>query len=108
MYTHNKVDSSSSPLLKPVNLSVLLEELLPLASNWENIGIFLGIDDGILLTIKVDEQKAQGKLREMLRAWLRQVDPTPPTWTAIIKAVGLIDEARANELTSKYCPNYSP
>lgn len=85
-----------------LNLGVLTRELAPLASDWEDIGIYLQIDDGTLSNIKGEQQHMRGRLREMLRTWLKQVDP-PPTWIAMIEAVELINPSIAEKLRSKYC-----
>lgn len=84
------------------DLRELTRELAPLASDWEDIGIDLKIDDGTLANIKQEQQQMRGRLREMLRTWLKQVDPQP-TWTAIVEAVELIDPSHAQKLKSKYC-----
>ena len=89
-------------MLKQNDLSVLLQELTPLASDWEDIGIFLGIDDGTLSSIKGEQQHMRANLREMLRTWLRRVEPQP-TWTAMINAVEIIDQSHASRLRSRYC-----
>ena len=80
-----------------------MQELTPLARDWEDIGVYLGIDDGTLSTIKGEEQQMRGRLREMLRAWLRRTDP-PPTWTDMVEAVAFIDQSLAESLGSKHCP----
>ena len=39
----------------------------------------------------------------MLKLWLKQVEP-PPTWSAIIEAIGVLEyESLAEELRKKYC-----
>ena len=79
-----------------------MQDLAPVASDWEDIGVYLRIDDGTLSRIKADEQRVRGQLREMLRAWLRRVDPQP-TWTDLIDAVNYIDESVADSIRSKHC-----
>ena len=72
--------------MKPT-LQDLLMELYSTASEWENIGVLLGIDPNKLDTIKETENsKSESCLREMLKVWLKRVDP-PPSWSAIAKAV---------------------
>ena len=83
----------------------LLKELLSkVASKWENIGILLGIDDGPLSKIKADNHGESGDcLREMLRVWLKKVDP-PPSWNLLVDALkSLGEEKLAQELRKKYC-----
>ena len=52
-------------------LSEAFKALLPLASQWENIGILLGISSTVLNTIHVDVHSAENCLREMLSYWLK-------------------------------------
>ena len=85
------------------HVGTVMKDLTPLASEWENIGVYLEIDDGTLSTIKADEQKALGRLREMLRAWLRRTEP-PPTWTDMVEAVALINPSLGDSLRTKHCP----
>lgn len=74
-----------------------LRKLLPLAERWNNIGVFLGINDGTLTTIKHNERQADDCLREMLSVWLRSVSP-PPTWSNLADAIEPYDPARAKEI----------
>ena len=80
----------------------LMQELTPIASDWEDLGVYLGIDDGTLSTIKAEEPKMRARLREMLRAWLKRVAPQP-TWTDLIDAVNYIDQSVADSIRSKRC-----
>ena len=41
-------------------------------------------------------------MREMLRKWLKQVDPTP-SWEALADAVEDIDSHLAEEVLKEYC-----
>jgi hypothetical protein len=43
------------------------------ASNWENIGVLLDIDDGPLSKIKADNKESGDYLREMLRVWRKKL-----------------------------------
>ena len=90
---------SNKPALK-----YLLKELNQLASDWEDLGIELEVDDGALKTIKADHpQNCTDCLRETLRLWLKTIDP-PPSWDIIVKAVKDIKhEDLACRLKSKYC-----
>ena len=87
--------------VKPT-LQDLLKELYSTASEWENIGVLLGIDSRTLDAIKATENsKSQSCLREMLKVWIKRVDP-PPSWSAIAEAVELLgDEHLANQLRTK-------
>ena len=85
-------------------LSDLLKELFSkVASNWENIGVMLDIDEGPLKKIKADHKESGDCLREMLRIWLKKVEP-PPSWNLLVDALkSLGEEKLAQELRKKYC-----
>ena len=90
----------SAPTLK-----LVLKELYnKVTSKWENIGILLDIDDGHLSKIKADNRGDSGDcLREMLRIWLKKVDP-PPSWNDIIEALECLEEEKlSQEIKGRYC-----
>ena len=92
--------TSSAPTLK-----LVLKELYnKVSSKWENIGILLDIDDAPLSKIKADNHGDSGDcLREMLRIWLKKVDP-PPSWNDIIEALECLGKEKlSKELKGKYC-----
>ena len=98
-------DSRQSLAVTVPTLPDLLKELFgTVASNWENIGILLGIDDGLLSKIKADNHGESGNcLREMLRVWLKKVDP-PPSWNLLVDTLkSLGEEKLAEELRKRYC-----
>ena len=87
-------------------LTTLLNELTNrVAAKWEEIGISLQLESGLLEIIKKDNPNdCRACLREMLKEWMKQIDP-PPSWSAIIKAVkdcGYRPLART--LRNKYLP----
>ena len=59
--------------------------VVPLASEWENIGLCLGLSN-IEDSIKASARTAPSCLRETLKLWLNRVDP-PPTWKELAEAV---------------------
>ena len=95
------INSFTKPTPAKKTLKDLTSELYTtVASEWEFIGIQLQLDPGELDTLKTKEPKAA--LIEVLKMWLRTVDP-PPTWKAIIDAVRLFNPSLATSLTTKYC-----
>ena len=94
--------SFSIELVKPT-LKLLMRELKVKAADWEDIGVELEVDDGILKQIKLDNPAdSKSCLRELFRKWLSCVDPQP-SWTSIVEAIGGIgDEELASRLKSKY------
>ena len=94
---------------EPPRLTTLLNELTNrVAAKWEEIGTSLQLDSGLLEIIKKDNPgDCRTCLREILKEWMKQVNP-PPSWLAIIKAVkdaGYSPLARI--LREKYLPNTS-
>ena len=65
-----------------------LKFLLPVAKYWHNIGVLLGIDPDLTLEqIEADYPgDCQQCVREMIKSWLKQVDP-PPSWKDLAEAV---------------------
>ena len=69
-----------------------LKFLLPVAKHWHNIGVLLGIDPDLTLEqIEADYPgDCQQCVREMIKSWLKQVDP-PPSWKDLAEAVQIIN-----------------
>ena len=63
--------------------------MVPLASEWENIGLCLGLSN-FEESIKALAQTAPSCLRETLKLWLNRVGP-PPTWNELAEAVEPFD-----------------
>ena len=86
----------------------LLNELLSseVATVWDQIGGVLGVSVGFLETTK---RKYPGDCQtcfmEMLKEWMKQVDP-PPSWSAIISAIENIPgyNSLAQTLRNRYLP----
>ena len=78
------------------HLSKAFQLLLPLASEWENVGLCLGLDK-FQDSVKAAAQTAPSCLRETLKLWLDRVDP-PPTWKELAKAVEPFDSVVATEI----------
>ena len=83
-------------------LRTVLRELIKVDSKWENIGIFLEVDPHRLESIKIAEHhNTQNCLREMLKIWLKKINP-PPSWSAITDALECLGEEQlARDLKSK-------
>ena len=83
--------SLSSRSAKP-ELREIFMQLFPVAAKWENIGIFVGIKPDKLDNIKKENSSSQPDcLREMLKIWVKQIDP-PPTWSTMADALQRIGE----------------
>ena len=88
--------SSDSPLTLPT----LLKILLPVSSQWMNIGVMISLSHERLTAI---ETRCKGVpdncLREMLNDWLKQKDP-PPTKSALVDAVKMYDKSLADSISA--------
>ena len=84
-YTDIEVTSSCGK----EHLPKAIKLLLPLASEWETIGLFLGLND-FEDSVKATAKTLPSCLREMLKLWLNRVDP-PPTWKQLAEAVEPFD-----------------
>ena len=85
-------------------LKLLQKELYKIADKWEDIGIQLDIDDDLLVKVKSDNHgDSKNCLREMLRIWVKKVDPQP-SWTDLAEALKVLEEDEVTQrLKDKYC-----
>ena len=84
------------------DLGDLQIDLHDVSSRWYDLGVQLRIDVGDLDNIKNDNSVEC--LREMLKRWLKQVDPYP-TRNALINALKcrvISDQQLATQLQTKY------
>lgn len=103
---HSVATPSSLPHSECPRFTTVLSELsnrAHVAAKWEDIGSFLQLDPGLLDIIRKDNPNdCRACFREMLKEWMKQVDP-PPTWSAIITAVRDCGEPLlARTLSRKY------
>ena len=86
-------DYSEKPTLKDS-----FQMLIPIAHDWQNIGVLLGIDHNSLKNIEYDyDNSARDCLREMLAEWLKRVIPHP-TWERLAEAIELTDQTIAQKI----------
>ena len=86
------------------DLGNLQNDLHGISSKWHNLGVQLHIEPGDLDNIKTEVITQVECLREMLKIWLKQIDPYP-TKIALVKALKrpVINEQRlAQQLQEKY------
>ena len=95
-------DSNLLHPTKTPSLKNALKGLYPIAAEWKNLGIMLGIEKSTLDMITKETSNPRDCLREMLSVWLKSVDP-PPTWSMLTGAVEDIGERQlAASLKSFY------
>ena len=76
-----------------------------MADKWEDIGILLDIEEGQLNKVKSDNDAGNGGdcLREMLKIWLKKIDPKP-SWSSMAKALKVLGEqSLAERIRKTYC-----
>jgi BMFP domain-containing protein YqiC len=89
--------SNRSQQTKP-KLSTCLKFLLLEAKHWHNIGSLLEISEQTLEQIEADYPgDCQQCVREMIKSWLKQVDP-PPSWKDLAEAVQIINPDLAKKI----------
>ena len=88
----------------PPKFSDLLKELLSkVSADWEDIGLTLDLEQGQLSAIRSDHRESNKCFREMLKLWLKQIEPLP-TWSSIIDAIRILQyDSLAEVLRKKYC-----
>ena len=75
-----------------------LKLLLPEAKNWQIIGTLLEIPEEILDRIEADHpSNCQLCVREVIKTWLKQVDP-PPSWKNLAEAVRVLNPSLAKKI----------
>ena len=84
----------------PPTLPTMLRILLPVSSQWMNIGTMLNLNHGRLTAIETRYRGVPDNcLREMLNEWLQQVNP-PPTKSALVNAVENYNPSLAEEISA--------
>ena len=78
-------------------LAEAFKVLIPVAKEWQNIGVLLELSDQDLKSIDADGDNDITHLREMLRLWLSHVDH-PPSWGALAEATEPFDTQIADKL----------
>ena len=82
------------------NLPTMLRILLPVSSQWMNIGTMLSLSQERLTAIEIHCRGAPDNcLREMLNEWLQQDNP-PPTKSALVSAVKMYNPSLAEKISA--------
>ena len=86
MHLHTSIGHE---LLTLSELSEVLNAVWDRRSKWYNIGLGLGIESSTLdATSRNCHHQCEDCLREVLKEWLKQVEPRP-TWDALQEALNL-------------------
>ena len=78
------------------HLSKAFKRLLPLANEWESIGLCLGLDN-FEDSVKASAKTALSCLKETLKLWFSRAEP-PPTWKELAEAVEPFDSEIAAKI----------
>ena len=98
-----KVKTQNSKASQQLSTSACLKFLYPIAADWQNIGVFLNLPDSDLIQIESDYPgKCRDCVREMIRKWLKQVNPAP-SWKNLAEAVEIVDPSIAERIVRQYC-----
>ena len=92
------------------DLVPVLEETYEARAKWHNLGMALRLPEHELESIESQCSAPGDGLREMLKTWLRRVEPQP-TQAALVKALAsklVGKELLAKELEEKYCRDQAP
>ena len=105
MVSYRDVELAQQPQQQSAPTLKLLQKELhcTVASKWEDIGIQLDIEQGLLDEVKSDNHGNSGScLREMLKIWRKRMDPMP-SWINLTEAlICLGEEQLAHQLKDEY------
>ena len=74
-------------------------------SDWNNLGLNLGLHPDLLKRISKDRHEVDDRLEEVLRNWLQMNtmdSDKEPTWNQLVAAVKPIDCALSIKISKKY------
>ena len=90
--------------MSTLDLKVVVKDLLPISNKWYDLGLEFDIGVDTLDNIKSLCADNMERLRECLKIFLKQINPTP-TWKVIVKALSeptIGHHQLAMELEEKY------
>ena len=92
------------PKQKRLNRKGLLSavrELIPIADEWENIGLMLNVPVDTLSQIKFNHPSAHMRIQEVLKKWMNQELPEELSWEKLAEAVEPIDPYVAHRINKR-------
>lgn len=81
-----------------LTLSTASRQLIPIADEWENIGLLLNVPDDTLMKIKRYYSSVKMRIHEVLRIWMKQEQPQNVSWKKLAEAVEPIDPYVAHKI----------
>ena len=88
-------------LLDRKEISTALRELIPIAGEWENIGLMLDVPDDTLYRIKQHHPSANMRIQEVLTTWMKREQPQDVSWKKLAEAVEPIDPYVAHKINKR-------
>ena len=82
-----------------------VKDVLGYLSDWNNLGLNLGLHPDLLKRISEDKHNVDCRLEEFLRNWLQMKcmdSEKEPTWNQLVAAVRPIDPALSISIDEKY------
>ena len=87
----------------PLEMSEVLKSLEQVVYRWFDLGLQLGLSDGVLHAIEHDYQRIGDRKREMVSKWMTSA-ALNPTWCSLAKALHAIElHAVAEEISVEHC-----
>jgi hypothetical protein len=78
--------SSNLEILTIEDLREVQNTIWEARTEWYNIGLGLGLNQGSLSAIQYNNRRCEDCFRIMLSEWLKKIDPRP-TWSALAEAL---------------------
>ena len=93
---------------KRLDLKTVLNALHKAKARWYDIGIQMEVEEHVLDAIKSEFETPAACLRELVKTWLKRVNPQPASWEELVQALRSPSlredyEKLAGELETEYC-----
>ena len=87
----------------PLEMSEVLKSLEQVVYRWFDLGLQLGLSDGVLHAIEHDYQRIGDRKREMVSKWMTS-PALNPTWCSLAKALHAIElHVVADKVSVEHC-----
>ena len=93
---------------KRLDLKTVLNALHKAKARWYDIGIQMEVEEHVLDAIELQFETPAACLRELVKTWLKRVNPQPASWEELVQALRSPSlredyEKLAGELETEYC-----
>ena len=91
----------------PLEMSEVLKSLEQVVYGWFDLGLQLGLSDGVLHAIEHDYHRIGERKREMVWKWMNSA-ALNPTWCSLVNALHAIDmRVAAEKISKEHCKWHS-